>query len=125
MIVLGLVVLSHLIARWFAASAVRDLEALNADMKRATNALAKGRHRHRFLEPRLEPAEVARLRESARIMQSVLVTRHSADRVVLGASVHDLKAGLAGLAHLLDATAGPSRPNGASDAGSGSSFASK
>jgi len=104
-LVVALVLLSEFIARRLADAAVGGLDALAADLRRASVAEARGRRGDRFLEERAEASEVQRLRSEARVLHRALQERRLADQTWLGSAVHDVKAGLAGLAHLLDAEA--------------------
>jgi len=101
--VVGLVVLADVIARGAARLAVRDFDRLAADVQRCATAEERYRRGNAFLEVRSEVGEAARLRAAADNLLRACQRRRIADQTVLGGAVHDVKAGLAGLAHLLDA----------------------
>jgi signal transduction histidine kinase len=101
--VVALVVLAEVASRWLADAALTGLDGLAADVRRASVAEARGRRGDSFLEARKEVSEVARLRSEARVLHRAHQERRLADQTWLGAAVHDVKAGLAGLSHLLDA----------------------
>ncbi len=103
--VVGLVLLADVIARGAAGLAVRDVDRLVADVHRCATAEERDRRGNSFLDARSEVAEAARLRAAASNLLRACQRRRIADQTVLGGAVHDVKAGLAGLAHLLDAGA--------------------
>lgn len=101
--VIAVVLTAERVARWLADSAVAGLDLLAADVRRASVAEARGRRGDSFLVARHEMGEIARLRSEARSLHRAHQGRRLADQTWLGAAVHDVKAGLAGLAHLLEA----------------------
>ncbi len=101
--VVVLVFLADVMARGAARLAVRDFDRLAVDVQRCATAEERYRRGNVFLERRSEVAEAARLRVAAGNLLRACQQRRIADQTVLGGAVHDVKAGLAGLAHLLDA----------------------
>ncbi len=118
-LVVGLVLVAEVVARRLSDVALGGLDALTADLHRATVAEGRGRRGDHFLTPRTEAVEVRHLRTEVRALHHVLQERRLADQAWLGASVHDVKAGLAGLAHLLDAEVGRRGAAGTDAAGGG------
>jgi signal transduction histidine kinase len=103
--VAGLFVVASALAGAIAKQVSDPVSGLRRDVRRASVAEANGRRGDTHLSTTTnEPEEVARLREQVSALHAVMQSRIDAEQRWLGAAAHDVKAGLVGLAHLLEAS---------------------
>jgi signal transduction histidine kinase len=105
-------VLAAALARAAAAPMASPLNELRNDVRRSIVAELHGRRGSAFLasEPD-EPVEVAQLRDQVRQLHDLLHSRIDDEQSWVASAVHDVKAGVVGLAHILDAESERQREN--------------
>ena len=104
LVVTILAVVASTVAHAVARQATSPLAALRDDVRRAVVAEEAQRRGGPHLGTRSnEPEEIGRLREQVRALHAVMRARVDDEARWVGSAVHDIRAGLVGLAHLLDA----------------------